>query len=189
MSGSKSTKRDDVLHAAARIVRSKSVSHLTLDAVAKEAGVSKGGLLHHFASKDILIQEMINAPMDHYAEEMKERIENDRDQKGKWSRAYLIETFKQLEDEKELWSAGLLAALATNPALLDPLKEHFHEWQQNIENDGIDAVHATIIRLAADGLWFLELFGFHILSDDLREKVLNQLIESSSNTDEVSSTL
>ena len=37
----------------------KGVAKLTLEAVAKEAGVSKGGLLYHFSNKEALIEGMI----------------------------------------------------------------------------------------------------------------------------------
>ena len=39
------------------------VSAMTLEAVAREAGLSKGGLLYHFASKD----ELIAAMLQHHA--------------------------------------------------------------------------------------------------------------------------
>ena len=37
--------------------------HLTLDAVAERAGVSKGGLLYHFPSKESLLQAMVDRNM------------------------------------------------------------------------------------------------------------------------------
>jgi hypothetical protein len=50
---------DRILAAAARIVLRDSVRHLTLDAVAREAKLSKGGVFYHFATKDALIQAML----------------------------------------------------------------------------------------------------------------------------------
>ncbi|HRN83289.1 MAG TPA: helix-turn-helix domain-containing protein, partial [Hyphomicrobium sp.] len=43
--------RHQLLDVAARLCLKNGLHGLTLDAVAKEAGVSKGGLLHHFPSK------------------------------------------------------------------------------------------------------------------------------------------
>ena len=38
-------------------------AHLTLDAVAERAGVSKGGLLYNFHTKELLLQAMVDRQM------------------------------------------------------------------------------------------------------------------------------
>ena len=55
----KAQTRDRLLDTAIATVRTHGITGLTLDSVAKEAGVSKGGLLHHFRSKDMLIETML----------------------------------------------------------------------------------------------------------------------------------
>src|SRR5881227_3806920 len=52
--------RTRILDAAETIVRDKGVTGLTLDAAAREAGVSKGGLLYHFASKEALAAGLLD---------------------------------------------------------------------------------------------------------------------------------
>jgi len=47
--------RDRILDAAGQLVTGQGTRHLTLDGVAQAAGVSKGGLLHHFPGKDALL--------------------------------------------------------------------------------------------------------------------------------------
>ena len=49
-----------LLDAAERLVSEVGAGHLTLEAVARAAGVSKGGLLYHFPSKEALLQAMID---------------------------------------------------------------------------------------------------------------------------------
>lgn len=48
-----------LLDVAAQTLRDQGMAGLTLDAVAKEAGVGKGGLLHHFPSKDALVEAVL----------------------------------------------------------------------------------------------------------------------------------
>ncbi|TAN63226.1 MAG: TetR/AcrR family transcriptional regulator, partial [Magnetospirillum sp.] len=43
---------DNIIDAAMAIVRDQGVAKLTLDEAAKKAGISKGGVLYHFKSKD-----------------------------------------------------------------------------------------------------------------------------------------
>ena len=51
--------RDRLLDAAATVVHRDGAQALTLDAVAQEAEVSKGGLLYHFRSKRELVEGMV----------------------------------------------------------------------------------------------------------------------------------
>jgi len=51
-------KRQLILHTATQIVLNNGFNSLTLDAVAKHAGISKGGLLYHFPNKESLIKEL-----------------------------------------------------------------------------------------------------------------------------------
>jgi AcrR family transcriptional regulator len=169
------SKRNLILNAASNIVRNEGVAQLTLEAVAIKAGVSKGGLLYHFSNKEALIRGLVDELTYNYVEDIQERVNADNSQNGKWSRAYVEATFKELEDGLNM-SSGLLAAIFTNPELLQKLQNQYVTWQKNIENEQTDSVGPTIARLAADGLWFAEIFGLAPLEKGLRERVLNELL-------------
>ncbi|MFF2907877.1 TetR family transcriptional regulator [Paenibacillus sp. NPDC057934] len=169
------SKREAILNAASTIVQRDGMGQLTLDAVAKEAGVSKGGLLYHFASKDALITGMVDKSNEEYGQNVQLKAEADPTIQGSWSRAYVGTAFEEVEQGLDR-SSALFAAAFANPKLLDGMREQFKSWQNNIIHDGIDPVQATIIRLAADGLWFTELFGMAQLDEKLRDQVFEQLI-------------
>lgn len=57
--GAPPSSRDRILDASERLVAQTGASHLTLDAVAQSAGVSKGGLLYHFPTKEALLEGMV----------------------------------------------------------------------------------------------------------------------------------
>src|SRR3954447_22045743 len=61
--------RDRLLDAAATVVHRDGAQALTLDAVAKEAEVSKGGLLYHFKSKNDLVNAMVERWMAEFQRE------------------------------------------------------------------------------------------------------------------------
>ncbi|MFM7414309.1 MAG: helix-turn-helix domain-containing protein, partial [Alphaproteobacteria bacterium] len=48
-----------ILDAAENLIIARGVAAMTLEAVAREAGVSKGGLLYHFASKEALLEALL----------------------------------------------------------------------------------------------------------------------------------
>ena len=56
--------RDRLLSAAEQVVARDGVRNLTLEAVAHEAGVSKGGLLYHFPTKSSLITAIVERLAD-----------------------------------------------------------------------------------------------------------------------------
>lgn len=144
------SKRSLILAAASTVVRNSGIEKLTLEAVAAEAGVSKGGLLHHFPNKDALIQSMVSGITSGFSADVQKRAAQDTREQGKWSRAYLQSTVEADQDGQDM-NVALNAALFTNGVLLDELREQYSVWQQNIENDGIDPVMSSIVRLAVDG--------------------------------------
>lgn len=169
------SKRNGILLAASIVVKNNGVEKLTLEAVAKEAGVSKGGLLHHFPNKEALIRSMVEELTNDFFINVEERVTSASVEAGKWSRAYTKAVDSDIREGKEI-STALTAALFTNPAILKKLQDHYSIWQKNIENDGIDPVRSTIVRLAADGLWFSEMYGLGVLDDELRTKVIREMI-------------
>ena len=175
--------RTRILTAASDIIRSQGLDRLTLEAVAKEAGLSKGGLLYHFPSKEVLITSMVEELTSNYEADIQKRVSNGSQDKGKWSRAYVESTFRGLEDGFPM-SSVLSAALFTNPELLEKMQTQYDIWQKKIENDGIDPVRASIARLTADGLWFSEMFGLSPLDQELRERVFHELMNGLKGEDE-----
>ncbi|OPH59038.1 transcriptional regulator [Paenibacillus ferrarius] len=167
------SKRNNILAAASNLVKTRGVEKLTLEAAAKEAGVSKGGLLHHFPSKEALIKGMVEEIATEFVADIQDRVDRDTVENGKWSRAYLTSTYEDIAGNGI--NTALTAALFTNPELLGKLQNQYAIWQRNLENDGIDPVRSTMVRLAADGLWFAEMFGLGKLDDELREKVLREM--------------
>src|SRR5919108_3642342 len=173
---------DLILTAAERVVIRDGVMRLTIDAVARGAKLSKGGVLYHFSTKEALIQAMLERLIQYCEREIAAHQHHDTEP-GSWTRAYVRKTSEPMlaypgeadfPRSKEV-GAGLVAAATTNPQLLEPLRERFRAWQQAIERDGIDPARATVIRLAVDGLWFAELLGIWSLDGKLRQQVLNEL--------------
>ena len=155
---------------------------MTLEAVAREAGVSKGGLLYHFPSKELLISGMIGRLIEGFREALDRELAGERGSaSGRWSRAYSRASFAEDRWYLEV-GAGLLAAVAEDQALLDPLRKGFADAQRWAERDGIDPAVATIVRLAADGLLFAELLGFAPPEGRLRERALEALLSLTKGT-------
>ena len=163
-----------LLEAAAQVVREKGASQLTLEAVAEKANISKGGLLYHYPNKSMLLAAMVT----HLMESFEQAIESQIAQSGSkitWLEAFVAMSFDPNHSQL-VESAGILAAVANDPSLLEPLRERYKVWQAKAEASGLDPNLATIVRLAADGLWFTELLNVSPLTDEKRSQVLNALL-------------
>jgi AcrR family transcriptional regulator len=175
---SRPARRDHLLDAAERIVRRDGVGRLTLDAVAAEAGTSKGGLLYHFASRDALITAMVERHVASFGTTLEASMAADPEPPGRWTRAYLRASAPTDEPtESDAAATGLLAAMASNPALADPLRERYAAWREQIADDGLPEADAMIVSLAADGLWMADLLGFASPSGERRARIMARLLE------------
>ncbi|MEO8607779.1 MAG: TetR/AcrR family transcriptional regulator [Chloroflexota bacterium] len=182
MSDTKASRtRETLIQAANQVLVRDGINHLTLEAVAQLAGVSKGGLLYHFPNKEALVEGMI----DHYLSQFEARLDSYLQvsgvtpKPGDWLRAYIHATFDTDAEETAI-SAGLLAAIAVNPDLLKPLQARYDTWQARIvAESGENRALATIIRLALDGLWMSDLFGMAPPDGALRAEILSTLLNLS----------
>lgn len=165
--------RTMILDAACRVVLNKGVNALTLDSTALEAGVSKGGLLYHFPSKDSLIEGMIERLINAFDFALEQELAKTN---GDWLAAYINVSFISDPRYRQL-SSALFAAIANNPALLKPLQDHFVEWQKKAEASAPTPEMGTLIRLAMDGLWIADLAGFAPPTSAMRKKMLKVLME------------
>lgn len=148
------TTKEGLLESAARVVKEDGAAHLTLDRVAKEAGVSKGGLLYHFPTKDALVAALLERYITDTDAQLEAALERDTEP-GAWARA----NFTLLANTTHAPEGGtaLLAAALTNPQLLAGAHEAYRRWQRRAEADDLEPGLGTLLRLALDGWWFARL--------------------------------
>ena len=152
-------RRESIIKGALELMAQRGVRALTLDAVAKHVGVSKGGLVHHFANKEALVKEIVSGATGILHQRMEEALratDADRDVPGRFTRMYVEVT---LAHAGEGYLLPLFELVAANPGRALPLAHHNDWCHQQLENDGIDPVLAHIIASAADGLWVEIVFG------------------------------
>ncbi len=155
----------------------KGTEAFTLDAVAREAVISKGGLLYHFPSKNLLIQGMIENMISAVDATLAEELEKSG---GDFLTAYIRASFRTKAASEKL-SYALFAAIANDPSLIEPVRERFFRMQRMISATAATEEVATLIRLALDGLWFSDLMQFAPPSAALRQKIQIALLTIASN--------
>jgi AcrR family transcriptional regulator len=157
--------RTRVLDAAEAIVMARGVGGLTLEAAARDAGVSKGGLLYHFASKEALLAAMLRRLSEFMQASYRAAVAAQPQGRGRIARAMLEWGFGDSEhacDERHDRAAAVfLAAFHHDPALLDPVREVIAEMRRDIAADGLPPGHGDAINAAGDGMFMARLFRLY----------------------------
>ncbi len=139
--------RNGILEATAKALARDGVETFTISRVAREAGLSVGGLRYHFASK----RELLEALVDHAVAGFDDALNRAGSEPGAKTRAYIAATLSGKESAD--LAAALVATVAVDSTLLAVLRRHFAHWQSMLDDDGIDPATSTLIRLAMDGWW------------------------------------
>lgn len=134
------------------MIASQGLSRLTVDAVARAAGVTKGGLFHHFATKQDLIDGVLDM-MTQYAEEaIAGDMASDDTAQGRFTRAYLNGVFGDHRLTDTTSASSVCLAMTDDPTL----QCRWTDWvaqqvARHAETDDNDS--CAVVRLAADGIW------------------------------------
>lgn len=168
--------RDRVLDAAEAMARGEGSANLTLDAVANKAGVSKGGLLYHFPSKDALLAAMIDRHVDRIEQrcvQLRATLPGTADCAE--LKAWVLSVL-QPDPATHDTGAALFAAAASNPALLDGVRKRYADRVTRMAGSSGNFALAASIMLAVDGLVLAEIWRLSPFTDGQRTAIVDQLL-------------
>lgn len=172
--------RTRVLDAAEAIVHARGVPALTLDAAAREAGVSKGGLLYHFSSKEALLEGLLLRLSEFVAGQFETAFKATAPGPARTARALLAWEFDSnyaADARTNRACACFLVAFNHDPALLDPIRAVFAGIRERVRQDGLKPGHGFAIMAACDGLFMAHLFRMY--TPDPKDMIeLRQALES-----------
>ncbi|GAA1112043.1 TetR/AcrR family transcriptional regulator [Nesterenkonia jeotgali] len=190
------SKRREILDAATRVVQREGVTTLTYESVAAEAGMTKGGLLYHFPSRE----ELLLGLHRHVAQNWELALEAQAGGAAhELSRDERFRAFVRLSQNPERAELLLMLEASEDPVANAAWDEIFARWApqppevpqpsdardphgaqdpQVPDDDAVQAaaVQRFIARLAADGLWFYEALSTERLDPRLRERVTEEII-------------
>ncbi|MEO3386474.1 TetR/AcrR family transcriptional regulator [Mesorhizobium sp. CAU 1741] len=168
--------REKVIQAAEELAWEAGPNNMSLDAVAARAGVSKGGLLYHFPSKARLLQALVETFVERFDADLAEREREEAHTANSTARAYL-DLFLREHDCNLRPPAGVLAALAENPDLLDPVRRHQRILLDRMKQTASDPTVAVIVFLCLQGLKSMELLATDTVDEAEFEAVTKKLAE------------
>lgn len=168
--------RERILDAASDMVARLGGANLTLEQVAQSAGVSKGGLLYHFPTKEALLLAMGKRFLASFETGRREARERLPDEPAADLKACVLGLLCRPES-RSLQGAALLAAAANDPALVAMFREGIADvttemagWQGSFER-------MAIVSLAIDGLMLREALRISPFTPEQRDAVIHALLD------------
>ena len=171
--------RERLLDAAERLVLETGAGHLTLDAVAKFAGISKGGLLYHFPSKDSLLEGMLTR----YLHDIDARVEA-RCAARRIPPSALqhfrerVRVLLELPPDRRGACAALIAASSDKPELMAQCRAHYRAVLDELTDLPGGFERGALVLLAASGLVLGELLQLSPYTPQERSRLVKAVLKA-----------
>ncbi|WP_234682037.1 TetR/AcrR family transcriptional regulator [Bradyrhizobium monzae] len=171
--------RNAALDAAFAIIARDGPGRLTLDAIARESGLSKGGVMHQFRTKEAVLKALLERQMAHFEQfstpyRAKARAESENPEL-----ATEIATVREATNTPNSAALALLAAMVENPDLMAMPRASDEKTIAAIKAEAKDPDLAMLRWAAARGLLLGELFGMSPLAKAERERLFVRLLDDS----------
>ena len=163
-----------ILDAAASVLLKGGARALTIDAVAAEAGLSKGGVLHHYASKDALISALAERKL----REIRESVAAHEAEQGPGPAALplaLIAHARQVYADEDGFPRALLLASAENPEAFAGFNAFLKQRLAQMEDVACCPGAGAMLTFATLGLLLTRTLGFHCLEGAELEKLFDAM--------------
>jgi AcrR family transcriptional regulator len=168
--------RQAVIQAALAIIARDGPGRLTFDAIARESGVSKGGVMHQFPTKVDVLRALLEHQIQYFDDTPSVRAARE----GAPQESALAEQIARLRDvSHQPYSVAhaIVAALVEEPELLAVSRETSRRHAERIKAEAADADLALLRWMAAQGLLLSAMFGMSPFSDAERERLFRRLMD------------
>lgn len=171
MGRNRQTSQDDILDAAMRVITRLGAAGLSIDAVAKEAGVSKATVVYDHKSKSALLEALIDR-------QMKADVAHTEACVAASANTPHPELFGRIASaEKGFDDADRAVALAISASMSnqDNLQQVMRDWTTRdltLMAAGERPKAALMAYMALTGFCCTELFGFHIWPEAERTEII-----------------
>ncbi|MBB4200456.1 TetR family transcriptional regulator [Rhodoblastus sphagnicola] len=167
--------RAAAIQAALTIITRDGPGRLTIDAIARECGSSKGGILHHFRTKDAVLKALL----EHQIEQGESLFDGYLAQSlpGRHEPALEaeIESLRTAAAHPKSTTFAIASALADNPELIAAVREREAKHVEAMKKEAADPSVAMVRWSAARGLALSSILGLCPLSEQERMSLFDLL--------------
>lgn len=166
--------RDATMAAIESVVHKHGVGGLSIDAVAKEAGISKSSVVYDFQNKAGLLSAFTRSRMDSHRNAI-ETLRDELNGKDRWLRAALKNAVDGPTEEETAAAMMLCAAASDTEDCLSIMQQELNYVLEQVNADAGDGRMARLAFLALHGLKTMEYFNFRRFSIEERRKILDDI--------------
>lgn len=176
------SKKSAIVEAAMRVAEEQGLSAVTIDAVAEQAGITKGGLLYHFPSRTALLSGVYEQLAADWEKEMVSAAGKPASEATRAERlaAYVRVAARSMTRAELVF----MADGAAHRDLFAPYAEVAARWTTPLPQPGVDdrypreELRMLTARMAADGLWSYEALTGEPIPQALRVQLLEHIAAS-----------
>lgn len=170
----KQDQRTAIIDAAERVLVREGLAHVTMDAMASEAGITKGGLFYHFASK----QEILLAILDRFEErllKLRERhLDTDPREPGRRFKATILALIEYLDLSRQ--RPANIGGVYDNPEMRAKLANLKQRIFDTAVQSGGKPEKVALALVLVDGLWVNSMFDKDLYYSGYVDALQNWLI-------------
>ncbi|MCC8165564.1 MAG: TetR/AcrR family transcriptional regulator [Planctomycetes bacterium] len=171
--GRKSSK-DAILDATERVIRRQGMAGTTLEAVAAEAGLSKGALFYHFKNKKDMLLQLLERYGTQFTALRQELYDSLPDGPHRLLKATVLASIRHpaRKSSSVANALTLLDDIELRAKVLEMRKHLFNE----LTKDSPHPERISLVLLAVDGLWIMDLFGDRSVTPTLQKRIVQELL-------------
>lgn len=169
--------RKAVIQAALALIARDGPGRLTLDAIARESGISKGGLMHQFRTKEAVLKALLEHQAEYFADFSRAYMAEHAAKQAQPHLAAQIATLREALAEPHSVAFAIFGAVAQEPSLLSITRESDAKMIEAVKAEAADPDMAMLRWAAARGLAVTSLLGFCPLTGEERERLFDRLAD------------
>lgn len=169
--------REAAVQAALKIIARDGFARLTLDAIARETGVSKGAITHQFKSKQEVLKALLAHEMAYFEAFRKEQLAKGAHAAPFPTLAVELAISRNIITNPNSAAFAVMAAVAEEPELMAPVRASAVEMVAQLRAESQDPDTAVLRWVASRGLAMMALFGVSPFSEEEQGRLFGRLVD------------
>jgi AcrR family transcriptional regulator len=171
--------RKAAIDAALTIIARDGPGQLTFDAISRESGISKGGLMHQFPNKSAMLKALIEHQIKHYYDIAVDQMSSKAATSSEPVLAATLSTVRQFAMNPHPAAFVFLEVLVEDPQLMSYSRDIEAGTVERIKAEAADPDLSLLRWAAARGLATNGHLGMCPLSKSERERLFARLLDDS----------
>lgn len=172
---SKEQSRDSIIEAVGRVIAKNGIANATVEAIAEEAGMSKGGVLHYFPSKKALLFEMVNQYEKRFRDRQEKMLAKLPPTRHSALKAVALLMLADMDEHPE--EVPNMASVLDDPELRQCVCALKKRTFKQVINGVEDPAAVSLVMYAIDGMWMDMKFSPMVIPTRERKAAIKAMVK------------